>query len=142
MPDGRLVALDGVVTHAWAPCYVDQACKTNGHTAGRLAQSKCTSFATLREGAGGYEFVPLSAESGGRIDHEAMAFLKSLGDVAASSNGRLSKSAFIRSALMELSCALCRGNGRVYAASATRLLGQAGRDVSEGAVSASEDSAG
>ena len=138
MPDGRLVALDGVVTHAWAPSNVDQACHINGHAAARKTNAKRAAFASLREGAGGYDFVPLAAESGGRIDAEALTFLKSLGDVATLSNGRLSKSAFIRSALAELSCALCRGNGRTYAASATRLLGHAGRDVSEGAVTASE----
>jgi len=50
----------------------------------------------LGEGASRSEHVPLSAESGGRIDEEALRPTSELGDVAAAGNVRLSKSALVR----------------------------------------------
>ena len=52
--------------------------------------------------------------------------------MAAAGNVRLSKPAFVRGALTELSCALCKGNGRVHASSMLRLLQQAGSGVQSG----------
>lgn len=65
MLNGRLVVLDGLITHAWAPAYVAQACHTNGHAAALQASARRAAFAKLRTGAGSYKFVQLAAESGG-----------------------------------------------------------------------------
>ena len=50
-----------------------------------------------------------------------MKFLSELRDIAVASNCsidlRVSKAAFVRCALTQLSCALCTGNARIYAAS-------------------------
>jgi hypothetical protein len=52
--------------------------------------------------------------------------------MAASRNGRFSKSAFVTGALQELSCALCKGNGRMYHASMFLLARAAGRQFVPG----------
>ena len=82
---------------------------------------KQTEFATIGEGAGGFDFVPIAVETGGRLGVNALRLLSKLGDVAAASNSRLSKAAFVRRALAELACSLCRGNAGVYAGSMSRL---------------------
>ena len=69
----------------------------------------------------GYDFIPLAGESFGWWGLEASRFLSDLGDVAAA-GGTASKATFVRSARQELSCALCRGNGRMYTCFATRRL--------------------
>lgn len=61
-----------------------------------------------------HKLTALSAESAGLIGTDALTVFTPLGDVAACSKGRLSKSAFIRSAVTALSCALCQGNRRVH----------------------------
>jgi hypothetical protein len=55
-----------------------------------------------------------------------------LGTMAASRNGRLSKSAFVAGALQELSCALCKGNVRMYHASMFSLARAAGQQFMPG----------
>ena len=77
------------------------------------ARDKRTAFASTSEGAGEYDFVPLSVESGERVDGAAMGFLSELGDIAVASNPRVSKAAFVRCALTELICALCTGTARI-----------------------------
>ena len=52
--------------------------------------------------------------------------------MAAASNSRLFKAAFMRRALAELACSLCRGNAGVYAGSMSRLLRVAGSAVHVG----------
>ena len=61
-----------------------------------------------------------------------MGFLSELGDIAVASNPRVSKAAFVRCALIELSCALCTGNARIYAASMDRLLQRTGKGLQRG----------
>lgn len=112
MPEGRVVVLDCVVTHPAAASYVRAASRTAGATVLRAEQMKRRSFDSLGQGVG-YDFVPLAVESFGRLGLEASRFLSDLGDVAAA-GGTASKAAFVRSVRQELSCALCRGNGRMY----------------------------
>ena len=45
---------------------------------------------------------------------------KKLGDLVAQ-GGRVSKAAFVRRVRQELSCALCRGNARMYCKSLSRI---------------------
>ena len=78
----------------------------------QAAGAKMREFRLHGDGAG-YDFVPLATESFGRLGKAAARFLSDLGEVAAR-DGRASKGAFVRSALATVSCALCRGNARVY----------------------------
>ena len=61
----------------------------------------------------GYEFLPVAGESFRRLGNDAARFLNDLGEVAAS-DGCTSKSAKVRTEQQELSCALCKGNARMY----------------------------
>jgi len=131
MPDGRLVITDIVITHPSAPTYVGAASRAAGAAAKVAERTKRRAFEALGEGAG-YDFVPLAMESYGRLGKTALAFLSDLGTAAASRNGRLSKSAFVASALKRLSCALCKGNGRMYHASMFSLARAAGRQFMPG----------
>ena len=115
MPDGRFLALDVVVVQPWASSYAAGASRTNGKAARIAAVRKRTEFATIGEGAGGFDFGSNAAETGGRLGADALRLLSDLGDVTAASNSRLSKAAFVRHALAELACSLCRGNAGVYA---------------------------
>ena len=112
MPEGRVVVLDCVVTHPASASYVRNASHTPGAAALRAEQMKRRNFGAL--GAGdGFDFIPLAVESFGRLGLEASRFLSDLGDIA-SASGAASKAVFVRSVRQELSCALCRGNGRMY----------------------------
>ena len=70
---------------------------------------------------------------------DALRLLSELGDVAAASNSRLSKAAFLRRAQAELACSLCHGNAGVYAGSISRLLRVAGSAVQVGEIVAMEE---
>ena len=60
-----------------------------------------------------YQFVPLAVDSFGRLGKEAARFLDDVGDVAAA-DSCASKDTFVRIVRQELSCALCRGDARMY----------------------------
>ena len=64
--------------------------------------------------AGQYAFLPFALESYGPLAASAQTFLKSLGDIGAA-RGNISKSAFVRSVYKEVSYALQRGIGLLYA---------------------------
>ena len=121
-----------LVVRPWASSYAAGANKTNGKVARIAAARKPTGFATIGEGAGGFDFVPNAVGAGGRLGADALRLLLELGDVAAASNSCLSKAAFVRRALAELACSLCRGNAGVYAGSMSRLLWAAGSAVQAG----------
>ena len=121
----RVVVADVVVTHAAAASYLPGAAKDSGYAAARAERRKRTSVGALVADAG-FDFVPLATESQGYMGKAALGLLSDLGDIAAS-GGRVKKHAFLRSAFARLSCALARGNGRMYATSVfavTRALGR------------------
>ena len=130
MPSGRVVVLDCVVTHPAAATYARAASRTPGSAALRAEHSKRQEFQQFGDGAG-YEFVPLAMESFGRLGQAASRYLSELGDIAAA-GGRVSKSSFVRSARQELSCALCRGNGRMYFEATFNIARAAGRSFMPG----------
>ena len=55
----------------------------------------------MREGAGGFHFVPMGVETGERLGAVALRLLSEFGDVAAASISRLSKAAFVRFGVAE-----------------------------------------
>ena len=130
LPDGRIVIIDVVVRHSAAPSYAREASRYDGAAARHAERLKRREFAHFADGAQ-YDFVPFAVESYGRLGPAAMGFLSALGDVAAS-GGHISKSAFVAGALKELSCALQRGNGRMYGHSLFRIARASGRQFRPG----------
>lgn len=126
MPDGRTVVLDTVVTHPSASTYVRRAAAETGFAAERAALEKHRNFKEIAGDGAGYQFVPLAMESYGRLGREAARFLGELGHVAAE-NGHITKAAFVRASHRRISCAIVRGNARVYNQAAQQIVRQGGR---------------
>jgi hypothetical protein len=130
LPGGRIAVLDCVVTHPAAATYAQRASQEAGSAAALAETRKRQAFERFGDGAG-YEFVPLAVESFGRLGKDAARFLNDLGDVAAA-DGCASKEAFVRTVRQELSCALCRGNARMYDRSLISVARGVGRGFSPG----------
>ena len=75
--------------------------------------------------------MPFALESYGRLGAPARNFLTRLGDIAAG-RGNISKSAFVKSAYKEVSCALQRGIGLMYARSNQNIARASGRQFMPG----------
>ena len=112
MPGGRITVLDCVVTNPAAASYAQRASQETGFAVALAETRKRQAFERFGNGAG-YAFVPLAVESLGRLGKEAARFFNDLGDVAAV-DGCVSKDTFVRIVDQELSCALCKGNARIY----------------------------
>ena len=111
MPDGRIAAIDCVITHPAAATYVRQAALKTGYAAEQAEQRKRTQFREIDSAA--FEFKPFAIESYGRLGKEASRLISELGD-AVEASGRGSKAMFVRNVRQQLSCALCRGTARMY----------------------------
>ena len=99
--------------------------------AARAEAAKVAQFRSMGVDAGQYDFVPFAVESYGRLGANASSLLKELGEVAAA-RGNISKTAFVRSAYREVSCALQRGNGMMYARSLFNVARASGRQFMPG----------
>lgn len=106
------------------------ACANAGAAAQRAADGKVREFRRFGD-AGQYDFVPFAGESHGHLGVAAQNFLKELG-VIASSGGRISKAAFVRSAYREISCALQVGNGLMYGKGLFNIARASGRQFMPG----------
>ena len=130
MGPNRVVVADVVVTHAVCDSYLPASRSTSGAAAAKAEQRKRTAFGN-QVAAAGFDFVPLATESQGFMGRAAMGLLSELSAKAASS-GRVTKQAFMRSALSKLSCTLARGNSRMYATSTFAITHAAGRNYVSG----------
>ncbi len=130
LPGGEIAVADVVVTHPAQQDYLGRACRRDGFAAGEAERAKVREFRKFGD-AGQYEFVPFALESYGRLGASAQSFLKRLGDIAAG-QGNISKSAFVRSAYKEVSCALQRGIGEQYARSTMNIARASGRHFMPG----------
>ncbi len=130
MPGGQIVIVDAVVTHPARQDRLGQASQRAGYAAREAEKEKVGEFRKFGD-AGQYEFVPFALESYGRLGASAQSFLKELGEVAAR-RGNISKSAFVRSAYKEVSCALQRGNADMYARSMWNIARASGRHFMPG----------
>jgi hypothetical protein len=130
-PDGRVRIMDCVVTHPAAASYVRDAAETAGSAAAKAELRKRRAFEEFGEGSA-YDFVPLAVESFGRLGSAASRFLSELGDLAAGEGNRVSKAAFVRGVRRELSCALCKGNARMYYKSLSRIAMNVGTNYRPG----------
>jgi hypothetical protein len=88
---------------------VAAAATTTGAAARSRDASKRAHYARRGLG-GGYELVPVSVESFGRLGAPAYALLCRVADVAAD-GGAISKAALAESALQEMGVTLAKGNG-------------------------------
>ena len=130
LPGGRIDIVDVVVVHPSRQDILGRSCQEEGFAARSAANRKVRNFSGFGD-AGQYEFVPFAVESYGRLGAASQSFLKTLGDVAAG-RGNISKSAFVRSAYKEVSCALQRGIGLMYARSTFNVARASGRQFMPG----------
>ena len=130
LPGGQIDIVDVVVTHPARQDCLGQACTRAGYAARKAEEGKVRAFRSFGD-AGQYEFVPFALESYGRLGASAQTFLKGLGEVAAG-RGNISKSVFVRSAYREVSCALQRGIGMMYARSTLNIARASGRHFMPG----------
>ena len=135
-PDGRVRILDCVVTHPAAASFVRDAAEAAGSAAAKAETRKRRAFGEFGEGSA-FEFVPLAVESYGRLGSAASRFLSELGDLVA--EGGRSKAAFVRGVRRELSCALCKGNARMYCKSLARIAVNVGSNYRPGCDEPVED---
>ena len=103
--------VDVSVTHPAGAANRAAAANSDGAAAARRDAEKRRAYNRLEPN--GYPFVPFSVETYGRLGKPAIALLGRLG-VEAAGVGGVSKSAFVRSAIRELSVGLCRGNCVMY----------------------------
>jgi hypothetical protein len=123
MSSGVVVG-DVSIVHPAAPSFV-AAAATMGAAARSRDLFKRAHYA--RRGlSGGYELVPVSVESVGRLGAPAYALLGRVADVAADGGG-VSKAACMESALQEMGVTLAKGNGRVLRAHLSRVAQASGR---------------
>ena len=120
----EVYAFDAVVTHPAAATHLAAASKTRGAAARTAARRKRRQFQETNPGAG-IKFVPLSVETFGQLDVEASKFLSSLGAKVGERGG--SQSQFMRNARSDLSCALVRGQERVFSAGMNAILRAGGK---------------
>jgi hypothetical protein len=121
----RLVVSEVSVIHPAAASFAGGAARTPGFAATARDASKRRAY---RQASSALPFVPMSAESFGRLGALALTLLGDLADQAMQAGGfGLSRAAFILGVLRELSVALFRGNAslcRSGAYVATRAAGQ------------------
>jgi hypothetical protein len=118
-----LTVIDVSIIHPAASTYMGQAASTDGGAAATRDQEKRARYQLSNPD--GYDFIPFSVETFGRLGKPAMALINTLATSAAAS-ASLHKSGFVTNALRELSIALCRGNGAMYRRSMTALARASG----------------
>ena len=126
----RSPLLDVVITHPSAASAVEAASKTAGAAARTAELAKLRAWRGIGGDDSGYSFVPVAVESYGRLGVHAARLLSEVADVAA--RGGVPKTAFVRMAHAELSGALVKGMGKVYAMSMQATVRAAGRGFQEG----------
>jgi hypothetical protein len=117
LPRGIAIA-DVSLVHPLSKHLLHRAAKRAGAVASHRDQQKRTSYAWL--GTNGYEFVPVSVESYGRLSQPAMNVLHTLVEEAAGPRGVL-RASFVEGAPRELSVGLVRGKIFLYRASVGML---------------------
>jgi hypothetical protein len=110
LPWGIAIA-DVSVVHPLSMHLLHRAASTAGAAASHRDHQKRTTYSRLEPN--GYEFVPVSVESYGRLSQPAMKLLHTLGEEAAGPGG-VSRASFVDVALRELSVGLVRGNYFLY----------------------------
>jgi hypothetical protein len=128
MPQGIAIA-DVSIINPTSLNTLSRAAATAGAAASHRDRQKQTAYARVEPN--GYNFVPFSVESYGRLGQPAMALLHSLGDEAAGPGG-VSRASFVAGALRELSVGLIRGTFLLYRASVGMLARSSGSSFQAG----------
>jgi hypothetical protein len=114
---------DVSVVHPLSTHLLHRAATTAGAAASHRDQQKRTTFARLEPN--GYNFVPVTVESNGRLSQPAIELVRTLGEEAAGPEG-VSWASFVEVALRELGVGLVRGNYFLYRASVGMLVRSSG----------------
>jgi hypothetical protein len=115
------------VVHPGGASCVSRDSREGGSAAAALARRK-----TQQHSDPGSRFVPLVSESYGRLCVEAIDFLHELAAVAAS-HGEVVPAAIVRHVRLQLSVALCKGNGILFRRGYGSLARVSGHDFRLGA---------
>ena len=126
---GVTIADISIICPTAATC-VANAARTTGYAAAHRDKHKKDKYA---RGPGAYTFVPLSAETHGRLGEPAMKLLRDLADRAGFREAR-ERASFVANALCELSVAMCQGNGIMFRAGLKNLARCSGTAFAAGAV--------
>ena len=127
--DGCIMVGDVVIGHPGAATYKRAAARSNGATAKRLATHKHSEWRRIGDGEG-KRFVALALETWGRHGDEALKLMSQLGDSIEMNGGN--KATFVRALRTELSCALTKGLGRMYAKTELNVIRAAGQNFKLG----------
>jgi hypothetical protein len=138
LPWGIAIA-DVSVVHPLSTHPLHQAATTAGEAASHRDQQKRTAYAWLEPN--GYEFIPVSVESYGRLSQLAMKLLHTPGEESAgpAGPGGVSRASFVEGALRELSVGLVRGNYFLYRASVGMLARSSGACFRPGMAQPTDD---
>ena len=121
---GRAVMTDTKVIHPAAATYRRVAARKNGAAAERAERAKWLTFRANGGADSGSDFVPCVVESVGRVGPEFRKFINKMGSAVAQGGG--CKAAFVRQTYAEISCAMARGNARMFVAGLCARLRKAG----------------
>ena len=109
---GQVIMTDTKIIHPAAASYRHAAARRTGAAAKKAEQDKWRTFRANGGGDSGAVFVPTVVESVGRLGQELQRFINKLGNNVGESGG--CKRTFVRHMLESISCALARGNTRMY----------------------------
>ena len=91
-----------------------------------------------KNGTPGYQFIPFSVESYGRLGEDADRLLKDMAERAAST-GSCDRNGFLHWMRKEISLSLIRGNARIFSYYLGLLIRGTGVDFQEGATAPTLD---
>jgi hypothetical protein len=135
LPRGIAIA-DVSVVHQLSTHLLHRAALTAGAAASHRDHQKRTTYSRLEPN--GYEFVPVSVESYGRLSQPSMKLQHTLGEEAAGPEG-VSRASFVDGALRELSVGLAKGNYFLYRASVGMLARSSGACFRPGLARSTDD---
>ena len=121
-----MAVADVSVVHPSGAACIGAAALHDGAAAAKRDTTKRAAYNALEPN--GYDFIPFSVETYGRLGKPALGFLSQLGDEACAS-GTISKAAFVAGALRELSVGLCRGNATMFRVCLGQLARASGQQI-------------
>ena len=109
---GRIVMTDTKIIHPAAASYRRAAARKSGAAAELAEKAKWRTFRENGGGDNGADFVPCVVESVGWVGKELKRLVASMGSCVAENGG--CKRTFVRHMYEAMSCALARGNTRMF----------------------------
>ena len=131
-----MLNVDISVIHPAGQSIREQACKNGGAAAKYRERQKRRDHE--KNGTPGYQFIPFSVESYGRLGEDADRLLKDMAERAAST-GSCDRNGFLHWMRKEISLSLIRGNARIFSYYLGLLIRGTGVDFQEGATAPTLD---